>query len=114
MAHFFTPEEANKVLPRVKALVSRAMELKIKLDHSAGKSRSEALDELSLTMAKIEEIGAEMKDLDIGLIDFPAMKFNEPVSLCWKMGEGEILYWHGISEGYRGRKLLKPEEAHIG
>jgi hypothetical protein len=49
----------------------------------------------------------------MGLLDFPAMRFSEPVYLCWKIGEDEIIYWHGLSEGFRGRKLLQPEPAHV-
>jgi hypothetical protein len=111
--HVFTPEEANRALPTVEVIVSRIMELKKKLEYSTGKERRDDLDQLSVLMSRLEETGAELKDLDIGLIDFPAMKFNEPVYLCWKPGETSVLYWHGISEGFRGRKLLKPEQEQI-
>jgi hypothetical protein len=112
MVHSFTPEEANKVLPEVRSLLSRAVEIKNSLDRSRGKERRQLLDEFSLITSKLEHLGVELKDLDTGLVDFPAMKFNEPVYLCWKLGESEVLYWHGRSEGFRGRKFLKPETAH--
>lgn len=89
------------------------MELKKKIDGSQDKGKSEDMARLSLLISKIEEKGAELKDADIGLIDFPAVRFSEPVYLCWKLGEEEVLYWHG-SEGFRGRKPLKPEAAKIG
>jgi hypothetical protein len=109
MVHFFTPEEANKVLPEVRKLLTRAVEIKSSLDRSRGRERMKLLDEFSLITGKLEHLGVELKDLDTGLIDFPAMKFSEPVYLCWKLGEEEVLYWHGTSEGFRGRKLLRPE-----
>ncbi|MDG6907248.1 MAG: DUF2203 domain-containing protein, partial [Nitrososphaerota archaeon] len=62
---------------------------------------------------KLSEMDIELKDPDMGLLDFPAMRFSEPVYLCWKIGEDEIIYWHGLSEGFRGRKLLQPEPAHV-
>jgi len=112
LTHFFTPEEANRTLPEITILVSQAVELKKKIERSPDSERSPNLDKLSSLMAKIDEKGAELKDADIGLIDFPALRFNEPVYLCWKLGEDEVLYWHG-SEGFRGRKPLKPEATKI-
>jgi len=112
LTHFFTPEEANRTLKEITILVSQAVELKKKIDRSRDSDRSSDVEKLSHLMAKIEEKGAELKDADIGLIDFPALRFNEPVYLCWKLGEDEVLYWHG-SEGFRGRKPLKPETKKI-
>ncbi len=112
MTHFFTPEEANKAIPEIVILVTQVVELKKKIDRSRDSERSSDLDKLSTLMAKIEEKGAELKDADVGLIDFPALRFNEPVYLCWKLGEDEVLYWHG-SEGFRGRKPLRPEATKI-
>ena len=112
MTHFFTPEEANRAIPEVRTLVSQVVELKKKIDSTPGKGSKDDMDRLSLLLSKIEEKGAELKDADAGLIDFPALRFSEPVYLCWKLGEEEVLYWHG-SEGFRGRKPLKPEAAKI-
>jgi hypothetical protein len=113
LTHFFTPEEANRALPDLRTLVSQVVELKKRIDGSGERGRSEEMSKLSLLISKIEQMGAELKDADTGLIDFPAVRFSEPVYLCWKLGEEEVLYWHG-SEGYRGRKPLKPEAAKIG
>ena len=112
MTHFFTPEEANKKLPEIKELVFQIMEAKKNLDRASGLQRKDDLERLTVLMSKLQEKGVEVKDLDQGLIDFPAMRFTEPVSLCWKYGEAEVLYWHG-AEGFRGRKLLKPETTKI-
>src|SRR5581483_1042119 len=57
----------------------------------------------------IEQIhgrGAIVKDLDTGLLDFPALRGGEEVLLCWRVGEAEIEYWHGLDEGFAGRKPL--------
>ncbi len=113
MTHFFTPEEANKELPQVRKLVSSIVDLKKQLDRATGKGRMEILDKITVANGKLAENGIELKDPDIGLIDFPAMRFDEQVYLCWKLGEDEVLYWHGLTEGYRGRKLLKPEVTQV-
>jgi len=112
MTHFFTPEEANRALPEVRNMVVQVVELKKKMDRAPERERGEDMGKLAALISKIQEKGAEMKDLDIGLIDFPALRFSEPVYLCWKLGEEEIAYWHG-SEGFRGRKPLRPEAAKI-
>ncbi|MHB8567719.1 MAG: DUF2203 family protein [Nitrososphaerales archaeon] len=114
MPHFFTPEEANKKLPEVRSLVAYIVELKRKIDiEDQGRKRSELMDELGMSASKLEQLGIELKDMNTGLIDFPAMRYNEPVCLCWKLGEKEVLYWHNMVEGFRGRKLLRPEMAQI-
>lgn len=115
MAHFFTPEEANKKLPEVRKLLSEISELKKSLETTilSEKDKRSTLDRLSISSSRLSEMGIDLKDPDTGLIDFPAMRFGEQVYLCWKLGENEILYWHGMTEGFRGRKLLKPEVTQI-
>jgi hypothetical protein len=51
-------------------------------------------------------VGAQIKSLEEGLLDFPALRGDEEVLLCWKLGEDEIAYWHGLEEGFAGRKPL--------
>ena len=58
------------------------------------------------TVQKIQETGCVVKDLDLGLVDFPSLLKGEEVYLCWKLGEERIGYWHGIEEGFSGRKPL--------
>jgi hypothetical protein len=67
-------------------------------------------------MAEIEQLGALVKDLDIGLLDFMARYEGRDVCLCWKLGEDAIRYWHGAEEGFRGRKEIDDEfrEKHTG
>jgi hypothetical protein len=55
---------------------------------------------------KIQETGCVVKDLDTGLIDFPSLLDGQEVYLCWKVGEDRIEYWHGLHEGFAGRKPL--------
>ncbi|MEO8100676.1 MAG: DUF2203 domain-containing protein [Acidobacteriota bacterium] len=71
---------------------------------------------LQEAMAQIEQLGALVKDLDIGLLDFMARYNGQDVCLCWKLGEGGIEYWHGVEEGFRGRKAIDQEfrENHSG
>ena len=64
----------------------------------------------------MNELGAQIKDLDIGLIDFPTMYRGREVLLCWKLGEERIAFWHGTDEGFKGRKAINDEfrEQHRG
>jgi hypothetical protein len=55
---------------------------------------------------RINSAGAEIKSLEEGLLDFPAKRGDEVVLLCWKLGEDEIRFWHGVDEGFAGRKPL--------
>jgi hypothetical protein len=57
----------------------------------------------------VDEIGthgAQVKDLDSGLIDFPALRRGETVLLCWQLGEDEIAWWHSVDDGFAGRRPL--------
>jgi len=65
---------------------------------------------------KIEQIGVLVKDLDIGLIDFLTRYQGRQVCLCWKLGEDRIRFWHGMDEGFAGRKPIDDEflENHRG
>jgi len=57
-------------------------------------------------LAEIDSIGVQVKDLEIGLLDFPCEVEGKIVLLCWKMGETSITYWHGTDEGFAGRKPI--------
>lgn len=58
---------------------------------------------------RIEEMGVLVKDLEIGLIDFLTLYHGKEVCLCWKLGEERIAFWHGMEEGFRGRKAIDEE-----
>jgi len=133
MRHF-TPDEANAALAEVRPLVERMVEAR--RAHAAALERQEELEghirgngggippatlaeaaatvdrearALSKLVEEIGEHGAQVKDLDEGLIDFPALRRGETVLLCWKLGEDEIRYWHGLEDGFAGRRPLPLE-----
>jgi hypothetical protein len=133
MRHF-TPEEANAELAEVRPLVERMVERR--RAHAVAQERQEELEgrirgngggippatladaaaeierlerELSGLVDEIVEHGAEVKDIDEGLIDFPARRRGETVLLCWKLGEDEIRYWHRVEDGFAGRRPLPLE-----
>jgi len=70
----------------------------------------ERLDEevagIARCVARIHEVGALVKDLDVGLVDFPATRDGEEILLCWRLGEAEVGFWHGLDEGFSGRRPL--------
>jgi hypothetical protein len=67
---------------------------------------ADARSRMGVLIETIEELGAQVKDLELGLVDFPAEREGETVLLCWRVGEDEIAYWHGLEEGFAGRRPL--------
>ena len=65
-------------------------------------------------LAEIESTGAQVKDLEIGLLDFPCEVEDRIILLCWKLGEKAIAHWHGTDEGYRYRKPIDEKIANAG
>lgn len=120
VTRYFTPAEARKTLPLVKKIVrdilDNAFQIRTIMDSLAG--RGEENDEIKNLAAQIdyymkelEEIGCSYKDwnFSVGLVDFPSVIDGEEVLLCWRSDELDILFYHGIEEGYSGRKLI-PED----
>ena len=68
--------------------------------------REKALQKIKDAMSEIDAMGVQVKDLDIGLLDFPCEVDGQVVLLCWKLGEKAITHWHGVSEGFAGRKPI--------
>jgi hypothetical protein len=66
----------------------------------------EAAERLVEIVNRIQETGVLVKDLDIGLVDFPSLLEGEEIYLCWKLGEDHIDFWHGVDEGFTGRKPI--------
>lgn len=142
MPRFFTLRQAEQMLPEVESAIRDAISLKseyqqaeaewqgfsrrvtilggVLVDHSQlrqQKDRRESIaQQLKEVLEKINEYGCVVKDLDIGLIDFPTQLNGEEVYLCWKLGEPGIQFWHGVHEGFRGRKPIDQEflEHHCG
>jgi hypothetical protein len=128
---YFTPQEANAALAEVAPLVewmvahrrahvealTRQEELEGRIRGNGGgippatlaaaaaEVESEAR-ELARVIDEIVDHGAQVKDIDEGLIDFPALSGGETVLLCWKLGEDEIRYWHTLEDGFAGRREL--------
>ena len=73
-------------------------------------AHDEAAQRLVDIINRIQETGVLVKDLDIGLVDFPSLMEGEEIYLCWKLGEDRIAFWHGTDEGYTGRKPLDDPE----
>jgi hypothetical protein len=133
----FTLGEAQTVLPIVEALLQRARtagvragELEVEMQELSQRiflsggmfvdvavaarrraQRDKAVQEAKDTLAEIDEIGVQVKDLEQGLLDFPCVLDGKTVLLCWKLGEKEIGYWHGPEDGFEARK---PVDARFG
>jgi hypothetical protein len=68
--------------------------------------REKAIQRAKDAVAEIHATGVQVKDLDIGLLDFPCIVDRQTVLLCWKLGEKKITHWHGTTEGFAGRKPI--------
>jgi hypothetical protein len=140
---YFNREEAEELLPLIEHSLLEARESKQKVEVldrelsratteimvlggslppygrlAANRSEREKMEEqLRVALNRILETGCLVKDLDEGLVDFPTLRGGEEVYLCWKLGEERIGFWHGIEEGFAGRKPLDdrtPEEPPSG
>jgi len=126
----FTLEEAQSLLPVLESLLKRAIEDKqsaeevgsglselirriylsggMKVDATkVAKLRSEMetyLLRVRESIAEMDSIGVQVKDLEAGLLDFPCRLDDEVVLLCWRMGEPAIEYWHTVEQGFQGRQ----------
>lgn len=124
--HLFTPQEASKLLPDIKPKVKELIERKkvvaqlhseLERANLLGFRTAEVAEKAALLDAlvegmtkkieELEDLGVQVKDLDFGLVDFPAERYGENVMLCWRYGEADVSYWHKPNEGYNGRKPLK-------
>jgi hypothetical protein len=132
MPRYFTPGEVDALLPRLAELTDtmidrhrQAAELTRQLraerervqaaggavvDQRDWKARAERLDGLTIevraAVEAIAELGGAVKDLEMGLVDFPGLVDDTPVNLCWEHGEDAVRFWHGLDEGYAKRKPL--------
>ena len=68
--------------------------------------REKAVQRAKDAVAEIDATGVQVKDLDIGLLDFPCVVGDEVILLCWKLGEKKLTHWHGTEEGFAGRKPI--------
>src|SRR5437016_1206371 len=131
MERIFTLEEANRAVVELRPVVERMVEHRRRLVaaqkqqsdlitriagnggdmqpsdlREAGEAIEREAAAISECAEQINAAGAQIKSLEEGLLDFPARRGDEDVLLCWKLGEDEIAYWHGLEEGFAGRKPL--------
>lgn len=64
------------------------------------------VEDLDAAIVDIQQLGVELKDLELGLVDFPAVLDGEPIYLCWQYGEDRVRFWHRRSDGFAGRRPL--------
>ena len=124
--HLFTPQEASKLLPDIRPKVKELLERKkvvsklhteIERYNLLGFRPAEVaekaaeldalVEDMTRKIAELEDLGVLVKDLDYGLVDFPAEKYGEQVMLCWRYGEPEVSFWHKSNESYNNRQPLK-------
>jgi hypothetical protein len=131
MKRTFTVEEANAALEELRPIVARMVEHRQRLTAAQRRQRelvtriggnggdmmpsdlreaAETIEREAAAIAecaeRIDELGAQVKSLEEGLLDFPALRGEEEVLLCWKLGEDDIRFWHGTDEGFAGRRPL--------
>jgi hypothetical protein len=120
----FTVEEANALLPRLRQLLKQLFAIRQEalalkptvwpmLEKAAGNGGGGAAGELvylferfEALVNRIQALGCHLKDVERGLIDFPAVRSGRKVYLCWLYGEDEIAYWHDLDTGFAGRRRL--------
>ena len=135
MRKFFDLQEANQLIPTIRIELMALQRIKKEIDtkmsvlqqmrscggEAGGESHSDPFFELEceIEFAQMEarahvvnivKTGAELKDIDRGLVDFPAWKDGVEVLLCWRLGEEKIAYWHGRDSGYMGRMPIEESE----
>jgi hypothetical protein len=132
MARTFTVAEAESLLPVLESLLRSAIQAKTLIEEVDAEQqalanrifvnggtlvdvgatarrkaeREKALQRAKDAVAEIDATGVQVKDLDIGLLDFPCVVGDDVILLCWKLGEKKITHWHGTQEGFAGRKPI--------
>ena len=132
MSKRFNLAEAQSLVPRLETSLRGAVALKTEFDEAEStvrgfldrvnamggmmvdrdrvrgtRERRDALARrLKTAIEQVQAFGCVVKDLDIGLVDFPTLLRGVEVCLCWRLGEPRIAYWHGTEEGFRGRKPI--------
>jgi hypothetical protein len=121
----YTAEEANSLIPSVRRTVRRRQDAKRALQEEgfdsgfatladvvggaySGRARAEAAVAATLGFEHLEALDLLVRDLEAGLIDFPALRDGREVYLCWQVDEPEVQHWHAAETGYPGRMPLDP------
>ena len=124
MSQFFTLEQANEALKIIRPLMEDIQAIRQRIlasqpeawpaiEKSVGNGGNRALSNLvqdfellDALVHRILETGVQIKDVNLGLLDFPAWRDGREVYLCWKFGEGDIAYWHEVDAGFAGRQSI--------
>ena len=130
MPRFFAVEEANLELPRLRQWLPRLQARRRRLDvvqhrlgeltvkaaadgnlleeevHGTQREAQRLTEEVNKLMARINDLGCEIKDIEQGLVDFPSLREGREVYLCWRLGEQEVAFWHELDAGFSGRRSL--------
>jgi hypothetical protein len=124
MPRYFTLQEANEALNSIRPLIDEIQKIRREIlarrpeiwpvvEKSAGNGGSQAaskltreFDRLDALVHKVQATGALFKDINLGLLDFPALKDGREVYLCWQYGEEDIAFWHEVEAGYAGRQTI--------
>jgi hypothetical protein len=125
MPQFFTLDEANNALETIRPLMDEVQAIRRKIlanqpeawpaiEKSAGNGGNRALsdmvedfEKLDALIHQIQDLGAQIKDINTGLLDFSALKDGREVYLCWQYGEDDIQFWHEIEAGFAGRQPIE-------
>lgn len=121
---YYTVEEANAMLPELRELIesiqaardeilatySEALPVLQQVQLSSGgpaaNPYAQAIWKLNARVRRLVAMGVQLKDLDRGLVDFPAWREDQEVLLCWHLGEDEVTHWHDLESGFAGRQSL--------
>ena len=124
MPRYFTLEQANEALQIIRPIMEEVQTIRQKIltsqpeawtaiEKSVGNGGNRALsamiqdfEKLDALVHRILETDVLIKDINIGLLDFPALRNGREVYLCWQYGEGEIAFWHEVEAGYAGRQPI--------
>ncbi len=125
MSQYFTLQEANETLNTIRPLMDEVQRIRDKIlqhqpeawtsiEKSVGNGGNRTLsrmvqdfEKLDALVHQIQDTGVLIKDINIGLMDFPALRHGHEVYLCWQYGEGEIAFWHEVEAGYAGRQPIE-------
>ena len=128
MSILFTVDKANTILPKVKkrfdeilCCKNNVMDIQEELQNLSDSNCSfekfikkkqelnHAVTSLYNMIQELEDLGIMIKSVDEGLLDFPSIRDDEEIWLCWKFGENQVKFWHGKEEGFMGRKPIPQE-----
>lgn len=124
MPQYFTLQQANEALDIIRPLMDEVQEIRRKIlesqpeawtaiEKSVGNGGNSTLsrmihdfEKLDALVHRILDTGALIKDVNMGLLDFPALRDGHEVYLCWQFGEQDIAFWHEVDAGYAGRQPI--------